>query len=158
MAEHPSFDTLQRATRAWTSGRRKEALALAEAAWHMVQEIPGAPPQAALVESWYGYLQARVEGKTAEGLERVRQAAKTAFWEPQTFVHLAELELLAGSRRRSLAAIRRGLALSPDNKDLVRLRKGLGLRRRPPLGFLDRAHPLNRLLGQLRHRGEISAG
>lgn len=156
MAEHPCFETLNRATKAWNTGRRNQAFALAEAAWRMVQDIPGAPPQAGLVGSWFGYLLARVDGKLTEGLELVRQAADTAFWEPRVFEHLAVLELEAGSRRRCLNALRRGLALAPDDPDLARLRRRLGIRRRPSVGFLNRRHPLNRLLGQMRRRSSAT--
>ncbi len=150
MSAHPCFETMDRAARAYRHGDHRQALALAEASWKMLAEIPGAPPQAGLVTSWYGYLLALVGGKGHEGLKLAREAADIAFWEPRVFEHLARLELQVGSRRRALDAVRRGLALAPGDRELAELRRLLGIRKRPPLTFLDRKHPINRVLGQWR--------
>ena len=74
------------------------------------------------------------------------------FWEPRVYEHLARLELLAGSRRSAIEAIQRGLQLAERDRELLALRASLGLRRPPPLGFLGRSHPINVLLGKVRHR------
>ncbi|GAB4225050.1 MAG: hypothetical protein Kow0062_27370 [Acidobacteriota bacterium] len=152
MADHPSFRTIERARQAFRLGGHQEALALAEAAYRMIQEIPGAPPQAALVTSWYGFLLGTVGGRPREGLRLCRQAAQQAFWEPRVYEHVARLELLAGSRRAALEAIHRGLQLAERDRELRSLRDSLGHRRPPPIGFLGRQHPLNVWLGRVRHR------
>ncbi len=153
MPIHPSQETLQRAIRAFRHGHPREALALAEAAHRMVEEIPGNPPHAGLAASWRSYLRALVDDELLEGLEGVRAAATIAFWEPRVFSHLAQLELRVGSRRRALDAVRRGLVLAPEDRELLAIRAELGVRQDPPLRFLSRTHPVNRMLGAWRAKG-----
>ncbi|UCF66673.1 MAG: hypothetical protein JSV80_12885 [Acidobacteriota bacterium] len=160
MADHPCFTTLDRALGAYRAGRPKEALALAEAAWRMTEDIPGAPPHAAVVSAWYGYLVGTVGSRWRDGVELCRSATRIAFWEPRVYELLARLEIEGEMRHRALASVQRGLALSPDDPELLQLRRWLGLRRTPVIWFLDRSHPINRWLGRLRHRasnGDLSS-
>ncbi len=152
MDSHPCFSTLERALASYRSGRTREALALAEAAWTLSKEIPGASTQAGLVSSWYGFLLGTVGGNLDDGLMLCRDAAEHVFWEPRVFENLARLEIEAGSRTAALGAIRRGLKLNPEDRELKAIRRWLGVRRQPPVRFLSRNHPVNRMLGRLTHR------
>lgn len=152
MDSHPCFSTLERALIAYRSGRTREALALAEAAFRLSKDLPGASTQAGAVSSWYGYLLGTVGGNLDDGLLLCRDAAEHVFWEPRVFENLARLEIEAGSRTAALAAIRRGLNLNPEDRELKVIRRWLGVRRPPAVRFLGRNHPLNRFLGQLTHR------
>jgi hypothetical protein len=152
MESHPCFTTLDRALVAYRKGRHREALALADAAWKLTKQVPGAPTHAAVVGSWLGFLMATVDSRLRDGLKLCREAADVVFWEPRVFDHLARLEIQAGSRQRALAAVRRGLKLSPDDRDLQSVRRWLGVRRRPPIRFLHRDNPLNRLFGKLSYK------
>lgn len=62
---------------------------------------------------------------------------------------LAELYLLAGSRRKALDAIERGLRHSPDYPGLLQLRQEIGVRQSAPIPFLSRENPLNVRLGKI---------
>ena len=64
---------------------------------------------------------------------------------------LARTCLLANDRKRAVQAVRGGLKIDRNNPHLVALYKELGIRSHPVLRFLDRAHPINQLLGRLRH-------
>jgi predicted Zn-dependent protease len=70
------------------------------------------------------------------------------------FIHacLAELYVLAGSRRQAVEAVRRGLVASPDYPVLLRLREELGVRQRPAIGFLPRGSRVNIALGRARRK------
>jgi hypothetical protein len=135
---------------AFRLGRKREALALAEAAHQMVIEIPNGPAQDGEASAWYGYLLALTAGQLKEGLDVCRRTAARCFWEPRVHEYLARLELAAGLRRNAIAACERGLALSPDDVELTTLRETMGVRRSPALRFLNRSHPLNRWFGRLR--------
>ncbi|MBP7148652.1 MAG: hypothetical protein KBD01_14030 [Acidobacteria bacterium] len=152
MAVHPSFGVLDRAISAHRRGHDQEALALAEAAWKMVANIPGAPPQAGVIGGFYGYLLGTVGSRMTEGLQLCGQACDAAFWEPRVFEYFARLQLASGRRREALLTLERGLAVSPDDRDLRALRRAMGTRQAPALSFLDRRHPLNRVIGRLLHR------
>ena len=153
---HPSWSTLERALDAHRRGRPREALALCEAAWSLSRKVPGvASQQAAVIGSWYGYLAATIGGRLDEGLTLCRSASDQVFWEPRVFEHLARLEIQGGSRTRALQAVRRGLRLAPDDKDLAAIRRWLGVRRPPPIRFLSRDNPLNRLFGRLSYKAPV---
>ena len=153
MAEHPAMQTLRRVERAYRAGTPRDAFALAEAAWEMTRDLGGTSPQVSgLATSWYGFLKARVDGDLRGGLKLVRSASDIAFWEPRIFFHLADLALRAGRRSEACHAIDRGLRVAPGDPDLSRLRRLLGIRNSPFLPFLGRSHPINRLVGKLRHR------
>ncbi len=147
MAIHPCFTTLERSRAAWREGRTREALALAEAAYIETREIAGAPPQAGVVLAWYGWLLGVVGGDRDRGLALVREAIDRTFWEPRVFEYAARLMLAIGDRRGALDAIEQGLRLARGDRELTALRQQLGVRRPPPIPFLDRSHPLNRRLG-----------
>jgi tetratricopeptide (TPR) repeat protein len=149
MADHPSFDTLARSHAAHQNGQAREALALAAASYRMLRDIPGAPRDAAIIPSWYGLLLGTVGNRASEGLALCRNAASELFWEPRVHENLARLEMACGHRKEAVSALERGLAIAPENRELRELRHQLGRRRKPPLPFLDRSHPLNRVLGRL---------
>jgi hypothetical protein len=149
MHTHPSKITLDRVSATYAAGQTREAYALADAAWKMVLEIPGAGEDASLVESWYGLLMAVEGGRVGEGLSHCRNAVKVMFWDASVHEHLARVEIAAGQRKEALATIARGLSLAPENRELRGLRASLGVRRRPVVPFLERSNPINRWMGLL---------
>jgi hypothetical protein len=86
------------------------------------------------------------------GLELCKKAQHAAPRNAHVYWCLAQLHLLAHSRKDAIEVADRGLRAVPDNFMLLRLRKRLGLRQSPPLPFLDRKHGLNVRLGRLMHR------
>jgi hypothetical protein len=159
MADHPALQTLRRVEQAYRAGSPRDAFALAEAAWDMVQDLGASSPQVlGLTTSWYGFLKARIDGDLRGGIKLVRDAAEIAFWEPRIFFHLADLYLRLGRRSEALEVVQRGLRVSPGDADLSRLRRMLGVRQSPAIPFLGRSHPVNRLVGKLRHRWASPVG
>ncbi len=92
------------------------------------------------------------------GLELCKKAQHADPRNPHIYWCLAQLHLLARSRKDAIDAVERGLRAVPDNYLLQRLRKRLGLRQAPPIPFLDRKHGLNRRLGRLMHRMKGTPG
>jgi hypothetical protein len=86
------------------------------------------------------------------GLELAKRAERSDPRNPNVYWCLANLHLLARSRRLAIESVERGLRVAPDNFVLLRLRKRLGVRQPPPLPFLSRDHKLNVRLGRLMHR------
>ncbi len=152
MGDHPCYAALERSRAAHKNDRPTEALALAEAAYRMWRDIPGAPRDAAISASWYGFLLGTAGSRYGDGVSLCRSVASELFWEPRAFENLARLELAAGRRREALRALEQGLALAPEHLELRALRATLGRRRRPPIPFLHRSNPINRMLGRLFHR------
>ena len=86
------------------------------------------------------------------GLDLCKRALNADPRNPHIYWCLAQLHLLAQSRKDAIEAVDRGLRAVPDNFVLLRLRKRLGVRQPPPIPFLDRKHGLNKRLGRFMHR------
>lgn len=106
---------------------------------------------APIAASYLGYALIRFEGKTREGLALCQRAAEMEFYNPEILLNLSRAELEAGNREAAAEAIRRGQAIDPDHSGLIMQRVELGWRQPVVLRFLGRDHPLNRLLGRIRH-------
>lgn len=121
-------------------GRLAKAAASAERGF-----MPG------LVFSYLGYGLALKEGRIDEGLALCRHAVRLQLFEPENHLNLARTQLLGDDRSAAYRTVREGLRVDRHDKQLQALRKKLGERRKPTLGFLSRTHPINRALGRLRH-------
>jgi hypothetical protein len=94
------------------------------------------------------------------GLKLCKRALISDSRNPYIFWCMANLHLLARSRKDAIDAVERGLRAVPGNFMLLRLRRRLGVRQSPPLPFLQRNHGLNIKLGRLMHRlkgGNVAA-
>jgi len=101
--------------------------------------------------SYLGYGMASQQRHLREGRELCRRAAASDFYQPEVLYNLARVEQLANNRVEAVKALEAGLKLDPDHAGMLELRKEVGIRRRPVLGFLARNNVVNVLLGHLRH-------
>ena len=97
--------------------------------------------------SFCGLLMATVNGRVREGLELCERALDLGFTDPWVHLNLARLHLSVGRRTRAAHVLRNGLRMQPDHPGLLRELQRISPRSKPPLGFLDRDHALNRYLG-----------
>lgn len=104
--------------------------------------------------SFTGYGIARYKDQRAEGERLCRYAVMLEPDDPEHLYLLALVCLLRRKRKNAVEAIRKGLRLAPDDAKLRRLQRRIGFRRPPVIRFLHRDNPLNRYLGQRRHRRE----
>jgi len=109
-------------------------------------------PGAVRVLSWYGLTLVLVERNSNLGMALSDQALRLEGPAPELCLNQARLHLALGQRDRAFRALLRGVEASPEDRALQEALASLGRRRRPVLPFLQRSNPLNRLLGQLRHR------
>jgi hypothetical protein len=65
------------------------------------------------------------------------------------YLNLARLHLAFGFKAEGLRLLKRGLMIAPDHEEILDALRSLGVRKRPPLGFLRRENALNRWLGKL---------
>jgi Flp pilus assembly protein TadD len=110
-------------------------------------------PQNPFYLSYVGMLSAVAEKRYLAGEKLCREALEIKWNHPQLYLNLAELYHQAGRDGEAMATLRRGFISAGRD---IRIRKALekigGHRRPPMLSSLGRCHPLNRLLGRLRHR------
>ncbi len=91
-------------------------------------------------------------GNRDEGFNKCIVAAETELNNPEVFLILARAALFMSRRKMSLKAISQGLAIDSNYKDLHNLRRQLGVRRAPAIGFLSRNNFMNILLGRLTYK------
>jgi tetratricopeptide (TPR) repeat protein len=109
------------------------------------QTLPG------LYFSYLGHALARRDQPAPEALSLCQRGVAAQPQEPDNLLNLAWACLLARDRVGAIEALDRGLAVSPRHAGFEQIRRKLGLRRPPVLRFLRRTHPVNHLLGRLRH-------
>jgi len=107
-------------------------------------------------KSWHGL--SLVYSGDVSGLNLCRHAAANEHIDATVFQNLALAELQFRHRKRACATLKRGLSLDPNHRGLLKLRKSMGARRQPVLGFLDRNNPVNKWLGKVTYRRANNAG
>jgi tetratricopeptide (TPR) repeat protein len=83
-----------------------------------------------------------------EGLDICLKALSYEPRNPHVYLNLAQLYILANSKKKAVEAIERGLRVSPDHRWLLQLREEMGIRKPPPIPFLSRNSAVNATLGK----------
>ena len=148
MLVHAAENRFQRGMEALSRGRGVEGLALFEAAIELERQH-GAPRPQARYLSWYGLALALEGGRVREGVEFCRQAVPLEFYNPELYLNLGRVLMVAGRKREAFDALRKGAALQASHPGIQRELAKLGKRRRPVVPFLSRSHPINVALGRL---------
>jgi hypothetical protein len=104
-----------------------------------------------LFYSYLGFGIALRDRRIREGLKLCRHSIEVEFYQAENYVNLARTYLLARDRKGAVKTVRAGLKIERHNPQLLAMIKELGVRGQPVLSFLDRAHPINKLLGRIRH-------
>ncbi|MGD2075276.1 MAG: hypothetical protein PVI91_12560 [Gammaproteobacteria bacterium] len=86
------------------------------------------------------------------GLNLCRNAAGLETVHAAVFLNLALAELRLHHRKRACQAVSRGLKVDPRHKELLALRRKMGVRRPPFIPFLKRDNLLNKWLGKATYR------
>ncbi len=101
--------------------------------------------------SYIGAARAEVEGRYDEGLRLCQVALTRDFFDPENYANLARVDLCRGEVGKAYQSLSRGLTLDPRNRQLKAVRREMPQRRRPVVPFLRRDHPVNVVLGIVRH-------
>ena len=142
-------ESFARGKQALEQGRRREALALFEAAIEL-ERRQGTSTRKIQPRylSFYGYCLA-VEGRRHEGVYFCREATLQERFDPDLYCNLGRALLAAKRLRQAHPAFTAGLALQPDHPGIRTELLAMGRRQRPMLPFLGRANPVNVLLGRV---------
>lgn len=142
-------DSYRTGLAALDAGRKREALALFEAAIEIEGRYSRARPQPRYI-SYYGMCLALDTSSVREGLQLCREAVTLEGYDADLRCNLGRVLLRAGRRREAYRAFLRGLELHAGHGPSLRALKLMGVRRRPLVPFLSRRNPLNVILGRLR--------
>jgi tetratricopeptide (TPR) repeat protein len=113
-------------------------------------------PKTASGLSHFGLCLALVQKKFKPAIELCKRAIELQFYNGDHYANLSRVYTAAGNRKKALEIAQSGLKLLPDYEPLREVRRGLGVRSRPPVPFLDRSNPINVSLGQARHAKKLA--
>ncbi len=138
------------------NGRRKDA-------FRLLQQGAVHFPDDPLILSYYGCLQALVDKKYRSGVETCRKAItllkkSETFGEevlyPVFYLNLGRAYAAASKKKDAIEAFNKGLEYDNTNRDLLQELRSLGIRKKPPVPFLDRSNPVNKYIGMILHTKE----
>jgi tetratricopeptide (TPR) repeat protein len=138
------------------SGKLKEAYGLLLQATVQYPDDP-------LILSYFGCFQAIVDKKYRSGVEACKRAIvllkkKETFSEeillPVFYLNLGRAFVAAGKKKDAIDSFKKGLRFDNGNSDLRKELQKLGVRKRPPVPFLDRSNPINRYIGLVLHKAK----
>jgi tetratricopeptide (TPR) repeat protein len=107
--------------------------------------------------SHFGLCLAMMQRKFKPAIDLCKLAIELQFYNADHYANLARVYVAAGNRKKAIDAIEQGLKSHAEDETLLNVRRQLGVRAKPPVPFLDRAHPLNITLGQARHAKKASS-
>jgi tetratricopeptide (TPR) repeat protein len=118
-------------------------------------------PNNPFIWSYQGFLEASVNKKYSKGVNTCRHAFKILseqmpfgeeFFFPILYLNLGKAYLAAKKKKDAYDSFKKGLEIDVSNKELLSELRKLGLRREPPISFLDRSNPLNKYIGKLMYK------
>jgi tetratricopeptide (TPR) repeat protein len=130
-------------------GRGKTALRTLR---ESLEKFPSDP----FLMSYYGCLVAVVENNPKEGIRLCREAIVgvrdslpfgSEFFYPALYLNLGRACLKGNYKTEAIDAFQEGLKNDPENHDLLWELRKLGMRKRPPIPFLQRSNPVNKYIG-----------
>jgi tetratricopeptide (TPR) repeat protein len=108
--------------------------------------------------SFYALSLSMSAGRHKEAIDLCQQAIRVQFLNPYHYVNLARIYHASGNPKRAIKTLQQGLAALPNNRLIVSYWKEIGLRAAPPISFLSRENPLNKILGKARHASKKKKG
>ncbi len=102
--------------------------------------------------SHFGMCKAVRGGEIGLGLELCTRAIKKEFFKPEHYINLARVYMAAGNKKGAMKVLLKGLKHDPANTVINKMLVDLGFRHKPVIPALDRANPLNKILGILFRR------
>lgn len=142
-------ESYQKGLSALSQGRRKEAMAMFEAAIELERRLGASRPQARYL-SHYGLCLALEKDEVHEALRFCREAVTLEGYNPDIRCNLGRVLIKAGRRKEAYANLAAGLGLERDHRGIRRALRFMGVRRRPVIPFLSRQNPINVILGRIR--------
>lgn len=97
--------------------------------------------------SYLAYCRAKERGNFKEAVALCTEAMKEEPKNSEIYLNLGRVYALSGHRRAAIRAFELGLRIG-RNAQIENELNALGRRKAPPLPFLARSNPLNRLLGK----------
>jgi tetratricopeptide (TPR) repeat protein len=144
-------DSFQKGLEALEEGRRREAMAMFEAAIELERRFGKGRPQARYL-SFYGLCLGLEQNDLREAMRFCREAVTIEGYNADIRCNLSLVLMKAGRRKEAYSNLARGLSIEPGHEKILRAMRQMGFRRRPVVPFLARTNPVNVILGRVRFR------
>jgi len=151
MLVRPAEQSFNKGMEALARGEAVKALAMFEAAIRLDRQFRAARPQPRYI-SFYGLCLGLESHRWKEAVDLCREAVASESYNPDLHWNLGRVLVAAGRRKEGWEVLRRGLEVDDQHEGLRRAVAAMGSRRRPAVPFLDRSHPINKLLGKMAHQ------
>jgi len=129
-----------------------------EQAFLVLSDAGSRYPNNPVIFSYRGYLETVFNKQYSKGIEICKRAVRDMieqmplgkeFFLPTLYLNLGKACLAADKRKDAYDFFKKGLDIDKNNEALFNEMKSMGIRRKQPLSFLSRSHPLNKYLGRL---------
>jgi Flp pilus assembly protein TadD len=130
--------------RSWKHKKTEKALRSLQRAHELNPENPH-------IASYLGLILVH-SGIKDRGFQLCRSAIAKRPYDEITLFNLGQAYLLSSRRNEARLAFIRGAKACDNSEPFIEELKKMGIRRKPPLRFLSRDHPLNRWLGRVTYR------
>ena len=151
----PAENSYRKGMAALSDGDPIHAVAFFESAMRLERERGVARPQMRYV-SYYGLSLALSDRPTRGAIEACKMAAEKDFYNTELQLNLGKVYLLAGKVTKAMDVLHRALRMAPGHKELRATLASADRRRRPPIRWLSRNHPVNQLLGRMLARPQTA--
>lgn len=108
---------------------------------------PGEP----IYMSYLGLVRVLLRKDVNAAITLCEKAAEENLYHPEIYHNLGRVYLMRGERKKALDVLHQGLRIDEQNEAIQSELRRMGTRRKPPIPFLDRSHPLNHVLGKFLH-------
>jgi tetratricopeptide (TPR) repeat protein len=134
-------------------GKEKTALTLLQ---HALSDYPDDP----FILSFYGCLEAKIGKRYQSGVENCKKAIILHQEKPSSgkqvsypvlYLNLGRAYMAAGRRKEGLISFYAGLKYGRNN-EIIKELETAGMRKAPPLPFLERSNLINKYVGLMIHR------
>jgi Flp pilus assembly protein TadD len=98
--------------------------------------------------SYLGLSMAMLRRRVREAVSFCEKAVEMESYHPELYHNLGRVYLMSGNRKRGRDMLLKGLKVDPKNEDIQETLRSIGVRKPPPISFLDRDHPVNVTLGK----------
>lgn len=117
-----------------------------------VRRALGVAPKNPFYLSYAGLLAAMAEHRYGDAEMLCQEAIGVKCNHAQLYLNLAEVYQHSGRKEDAIATLEKGLISAGRDFRIRRALEKIGVRRSPVVKFLHRSHPVNVVLGRLRHR------
>jgi predicted Zn-dependent protease len=154
MLVRPAEQSFNKGLEALARGEAVKALAMFEAAIRLDRKFRAAARPQPRYLSFYGLCLGLESHRWKEAVDLCREAVAAESYNPDLHLNLGRVLVAAGRRKEGWEALQRGAEVDEAHEGLRRALAAMGARRRPPVPFLARSHPLNRMLGKMAHQDQ----